>query len=263
MKKATSLVIAVGALALCAVTAQAQNWGLFSTYTDTLVTYHNIGGVLTTNLGANTWNNPAGPGPSFFNITAWGTDGDAAANNGYRLRSPSGGGADRAYNANLYYTSSDGYGSPDGYTVTTGLTPNTLYTIAMYGIIGGSKDTLSYSLNDGGTWSSPIDEPVVNAGIGANWLVHSTTDAFGTPMAARDGDTRFRIIIGEKMSDATGKIVVGFRDPNLRSVGGTSDRGRIDGFAFAEGGLAIVPEPTTFALAGLGAAALLIFRRRQ
>ena len=138
------------------------------------------------------------------------------------------------------------------------MTPGQNYSVAMFAIQGGTKDTVSTILDLGATWSSPIDTPVIEAmlGNGADWLAHSTTDALGGP-GVKDGDTRFRILIGNQMADSGGTVIVGFRDPNVRSTGGSSDRGRIDGFAAAA-----VSEPTAVALAGLCAGGLLILRRR-
>jgi len=274
MKQQTTVITAIAVLVLSVASTQAQDWSKFGNYTDAKVTLHFDNSVppaaiLPPNFDANTFADPA----STVSINAYTSDGDTATYGGFRWldqASPygnTGGGANRAYGGNLYFMRSDysPIGSPDGYTRITGNLPNTEYTIAMYSIQGGAKDTVSYSLDQGVTWSSGagiIDQPVIQSMLwgGADWLAHSTTDAIGTPTGIKDGDTRYRIILGTMISDANGDLVVGFRDPNWRSTGGTSDRGRIDGFAVA---LGQVPEPTSMALAGLGAAAMLIFRRRK
>ena len=172
-----------------------------------------------------------------------------------------GGGSANSYGGDLYFFRSDysPVGSPDGFTRISGLAPGQRYSVALFAVQGGTKDTVSTSLDLGASWSTPIDTPVIESmlGAGADWLAHSTTDAIGTP-GIKDGDTRYRIIIGSQVANAAGQVIVGFRDPNLRSTGGSSDRGRIDGFA-----VAAIPEPTTIALTGLGAAVLLAFRRRR
>jgi len=148
------------------------------------------------------------------------------------------------------------------------LTEGETYTIAAYTVIGSmQKDTCVFSLDGGATWGPVISGDSITPllGGGANWLQHSSTDAIGTPMAAKDGDTRIRVIIGDAVAGADGNIVVGFRDPNRQFLNPSapSDRGRIDGYAVALGSVDVIPEPTTFALAGLGMAALLITRRRR
>lgn len=264
MKTGISLVVALSALIVAAASTQAQDWSLFGNYTDVSVYEHfdlsnNSLGV---NADVNTWSSPTST-LAADRINAYFNDNFAANLGGfvwYDETANPGGGADHSYGGDLYFYRSDydPIGSPDGYTRITGLTPGQNYSVAMFAVQGGTKDTVSTSLDLGATWSSPIDTPVIESmlGNGADWLAHSTTDAIGTP-GVKDGDTRYRIIIGNQVADAAGEVIVGFRDPNLRSTGGSSDRGRIDGFA-----VAAVPEPIGITLAGLGAAALLIFRRR-
>lgn len=272
MKKISTTLIVAAALVGGALSSQAAvNWNLFS-YTDVLVSHWASGtNIYTTNPGANTWNDPVNLIPP-TEITGWASDGDASANNGFRYRSGtygspfSGGPGNVSYNADAYQTVDNW--SPDGYTQLTGLAANSQYTVALYGVVAANSDknALSYSFNNGVTWSSPIDRAVLMNHLydgSTDFLVDDTADAIGTRdhnWTTSSGDTRFRIVIGTVMSDGTGTIVVGFKDPGQSFSGANNDRGVIDGFAVAPG---LVPEPTTFALAGLGTAALLIFRRRR
>jgi hypothetical protein len=277
MNKTTKALVGVGVLCLSAATLQAQNWGLFTDYTDVVVYQHYDNGTwdsdlgtwavppapLGVNPGVNTWSSPATEFPP-DRINAYPSDFTAAQEGGMRVQE----GQAITYNGTIYRGQSDWTpnGMPDAWTRVGGglLTPGATYTVAAYSVIGGSKDTAIFSLNAGATWTPIIDLASITPllGGGADWLVHSDSDAIGTP-GVKDGDTRFRVIIGDAVADASGNIVVGFRDPNERSTGGSSDRGRIDGYAVALGPVSQVPEPTTFALAGLGAAAMLIFRRRR
>ncbi|TWU27751.1 PEP-CTERM sorting domain-containing protein [Bythopirellula polymerisocia] len=273
MKKAIILAFAIGALVVSSVSTQAGLFDTFTNYTDVSVYEHysasdpinNI--FVPTPLGPNAVNNTFADAAGTTNINAYATDGDTATfGPGFRwldvVGNP-GGGSDRAYNGNLYFYRSDysPNGSPDGYTRIGGLQPGKEYQVGMWSIQGGTKDTVSTSLDLGATWSTPIDTPVIDAAIlagTADWLAHSTADAYGTP-GVKDGDTRFRILLdGTQVANGAGEVIVGFRDPNLRSTGGTSDRGRIDGFA-----VRCVPEPTTLALAGLSVVGLLIRRRNR
>ena len=258
-------ILTVGAMILSSTSTHAQDWSSFGNYTDVSV-YEHFDATLTSlgvNSDVNTWSSPTSTLEA-DRINAYFNDGFAANLGGfvwYDETANPGGGSANSYGGDLYFYRSDydPIGSPDGYTRISGLTPGQDYSVAMFAIQGGTKDTVSTSLDLGATWSTPIDTPVIESmlGNGADWLQHSTTDAIGT-VGVKDGDTRYRIIIGDQIANSSGEVIVGFRDPNLRSTGGSSDRGRIDGFA-----VAAIPEPTTVALAGLGAAALLLFRRRS
>lgn len=271
MKTAISSTLAVGALLCGAHAAQAVDWTQYGNYTDVAVHEHFLTPLnsLGVNADENTWSSPTST-TAADQINAYPDDGFTANFGGFRFLDEAtnpGGGSSAAFGGDLYFIRSDydPIGSPDGYTRISGLTPGQNYSVALFSIQGGAKDTLSISLDLGATWSTPIDTPVIDAAVGAgtaDWLAHSTTDAIGTAVpgdssVAKDGDTRYRILVGYQTADAAGEVIVGFRDPNLRSTGGSSDRGRIDGFA-----VAAVPEPTTVALAGLSMIALLARRRR-
>ena len=149
---------------------------------------------------------------------------------------------------------------PAVYTRVTGLTPDTEYTVRLYGVWTTRNNTwgLSYSLDNGNTWSMSIDRDTINENIvlgGGNW-VDVSDNGVGAPVADPDSDTRAYVIIGSAMSDSAGIMNVGVQGwPNT-----STERGVYDGIALAVG---VVPEPTSFALVGLGAAALMIFRRRR
>lgn len=268
MKTTNMWGLVAGTLVLGAATAHAQPWSAYGNYTDVAVHEHFNSTLQSFGVNAdeNTWSSPSST-TAADEIDGYVSDGFVATFGGFRFfdetDNPAPGLSDRAFGGDLYFFNSAlaPMASPNAFTRITGLTPGQNYSVAMFSIIGGAKDTVSVSLDLGATWSSPIDQPVVEAAIlggSADWLAHSTTDALGTPMAAKDGDTRYRIRIGQQEANSAGEIIVGFRDPHVTSTGGGSDRGRIDGFA-----VAAVPEPTATALIGLAAAALLIRRLRS
>jgi hypothetical protein len=288
MKKVITTLVAAGALTL---SAQAQD-SLFApfigNYVDVLVSTHYDSSLTPyAQVGANTFSSATAP-EFLSQIGGYYNDSAAITNGGWRLRSyngpySAGGGAQYAMNSNIYFIQDQATGEPAGYTKLTGMTPNTVYTLAVWGVVGpgetNPKDALQFSWDNGATWGTVYDATEVSDPLGGgDWLLHDSAfvdGGIGTDTGAllKDasadggGDRRFRIIIGDFTSDGSGNFTIGFRDPGYATkIDGSlngNDRGRIDGFAFAEGDINTVPEPTTFALAGLGAAALLIFRRRS
>jgi hypothetical protein len=287
MKKVITTLVAIGALTISAQANDAQYAPFIGNYTDVLVTTH-YDAALTpyAQVGANTFKGPAAIPPNF--IGGYNSDADAAANGGWRLRAPSpwnvGGGAAYCMNSNLYFVTDVAGANNAGYTLLSGLSPSTTYTLAVWGAVGpgetNPKDALQFSFDQGASWGTVYDATEVSHPTGGgDWLTHDSgfvNGGIGTDTGAllKDaspdggGDRRFRIIIGEFTTGAADtSFWIGFRDPGYATkLDGNkqgNDRGRIDGFAVAEGDLSVIPEPTTFALAGLGAAALLIFRRRS
>jgi len=155
-------------------------------------------------------------------------------------------------------------GDPALFTTITGLVPDTVYTIKLYGVWSGGNNNwnLSYSLNGGASWNIGISRDAIsNAGMlgyGQGW-VDASGDGVGAPVTLGSSDTRSNMIIGTMTSNPSGEITVGVWNHYSSNLINT-ERGVYDGLAYAIG---VVPEPTTFALTGLGAAALLIFRRRN
>jgi len=114
------------------------------------------------------------------------------------------------------------------------------------------------------TGTSTADFVVVawSANLGSDWA----TIFAGKPLALADNNHTGTAFWGSATSGWYGISTVGnnvLLAPSggpYNSVWGTSASGLIQGVNV---NYYVVPEPTTFALAGLGAAALLIFRRRK
>lgn len=247
MKK-SSLTLTAALIALGAVTAQAQ-----FTYVDAIdFSNHPNSPTLDPSGGAGApfWQENtfvAGGGPFVTDL------GNGTSNWRYRNTGPAG-----PLFGTSGYAARRGENDPPVFTTIGGLTSGNTYTIKLYGGWTTANNTwgLSYSLA-GGTWSSTVDRDTIitAAGLGFNQGWVDAADTWIAPSEA-SGDSRGNIIIGTAVADINGEIQVGVQGwPNT-----SGERGVYDGVAWAPG---VVPEPTTFALAGLGAAALLIFRRRQ
>jgi hypothetical protein len=253
MKKTTTTLLATGALILGVATAQAQ-----FTYVDAIDYSLHPDGPLGNPFALsleNTWVKDSGgvltPGAL---ANAWNTDASGTGNL-WRFRNT--GPANVASGTNAY---EGRLGDDEVFTVVGGLNPGDTYTIMLYGVWTTRNATwgLAHSFDEGATWSGNIDSLDVDfakgLGFGQGWV-----DASGNPISVVYGDapdTRGAVIIGTTQVNPDGNLIVGVRAaPNT-----VSERGVFDGIGFAPG---VVPEPTTFALTGLGAAALLIFRRRR
>lgn len=171
-----------------------------------------------------------------------------------------------SWNGNSYQISyADG--DVSGYQAITGLTPNQMYSVAIYGVypfdpsstaVGGSsaRRGLDVSLNGGSTYST-VDNKGANV---IHWVDNST--ALGAAITPdTKADTRFwSWVPGTAMSDGSGNLDIYVQIPAMLSDGEANDRFVLDGFALTAG---VVPEPTTLALAGLGATMLMLIRRRR
>ena len=245
MKKTTTLLAAAVTLALGAVSAQAQ-W----TYVDAIDFSLHPDGPLGDPF-AFPGNENTFIDDGFGNkVAPWVTD---ASGTGALWRYRNTGPANVSYATNSY---EGRLGDDELYTVLTGLTPGETYTLKLFGVWTTANNTwgLAYSLDGGSTWSGTLDRDDVITGIGLGFG-QGWVDTAGNPVVG-SSDTRGNLIIGTMVADGSGQIMVGVRAaPNT-----VSERGVYDGIGYA---LGVVPEPSTFALAGLGAAAMLIFRRRK
>ncbi len=250
MKKTTTLLAAAVVLALGAVSAQAQ-----FTYVDAIDFSLHPDGPLGDPF-AFPGNENTFIDDGFGNKTApWVTD---ASGTGQLWRFRNTGPAAVAVGTSAY----EGRLNDDEvFTILTGLTSGQTYTLSLYGVWTTRNATwgLAYSLDGGSSWSGTIDSLDVefandNLGVGQGWV-----DTLGNKIPTDYGsatDTRGNVIIGTAVADGSGQIMIGVRAaPNT-----VSERGVYDGIGYA---LGVIPEPSTFALMGLGSAALLIFRRRS
>ncbi|HYG22055.1 MAG TPA: PEP-CTERM sorting domain-containing protein [Verrucomicrobiae bacterium] len=193
----------------------------------------------------------------------WGLGDDGAAY-GWRYRTT--GPGVPAYNGTAYTGRypNQGAGAPDPglYMPLSGLLPNTEYFVRVYAIYAQNstnavvssrqKAGAEFSVDGGTTWSI-VDNL---GGATLNWVDNST--ALGAPRDGTAGDTRAWALLPFMLeTDALGNGRLDVRLPQFLTGGLGQDRFSFDGIAIA------VPEPTSFALIGLGAAAMLISRRRH
>jgi len=152
-------------------------------------------------------------------------------------------------------------GDVPGYEAISGLLANQQYSVRVYG---------SYPAN---TTNSPLPGSIYGAEFGydnatwtivdnrggstINWVDNSSE--LGTPVdgTTLTGDTRFWSALPVATTDASGNLNIYLQLPDTLSDGSVPDRFILDGFALQ------VPEPTTLALAGLGATLLMFIRRRR
>lgn len=247
MKKTITTLAAAVVLAVGTIAAQAQ-WSYIDVQDGTLYPPGNTYDVI-------------------FNDTinwALGVDGNSTF--GWRTRSVTGPGAP-AFNqtaySGFYLNQFGGQPDPELYMPVT-LAPSTVYNVRVYASFAnnvtnvnlGSRSRLGaeISLDGGATWQ------LADTRGGGTVQVVDNSSGVGVDLAAplTGGDFRGYILLSSTLTtDGAGNGQVNIRLPQLLTDGSNQDRFHLDGFAFA------VPEPTTLALAGLGAAALLIFRRRQ
>jgi hypothetical protein len=250
MKTSTKFVAAL-ALALGAASIHAQGeW----TYIDVQdgVNYPGAGNTYDANTDA---------------TETWGSGVDGNSAYGWRYRFNSGPGVP-AFGSSAY----SGFGAtnqanfeadPSLYVPLSGLLPDTDYFVRVYAIYPRSATNAvvtsrprlgaEFSLDGEATW-----EFVDSRGSSVlNWVDNSS--GVGAPMTdPLNGDSRAWTLLGAVLrTDGLGNGQIDLRLPMQLPDGSDQDRFHIDGFAIA------VPEPSTFALIGLGSAALMIFRRRR
>lgn len=117
--------------------------------------------------------------------------------------------------------------------------------LAFFGVTGGSPTTDGAGLLDGGATPSPAGTTMPGGNYTMQARAWFNNGAFGTYAAA-----------------VTGNQNAGFSQLfNITATVAPAPANITTAFAAFTAG--VVPEPSTFALAGLGAAALLLFRRRK
>jgi hypothetical protein len=156
------------------------------------------------------------------------------------------------------------YGENDvpGYQLISGLTPGQDYMVMIFGVYpqNSTNSALNvrskYGMNvsfDGETWNT-IDN---HGGAEIHWVDNSSPFGAALPNVG-SGDTRFwSLVPGMATADGSGELKLYLQLPATLTDGLGNDRFILDGFGLA------VPEPSSFALLGLGSAALMIFRRRR
>ena len=241
----------VAAIIGCGVASSQAQWTYYDAADGTFHTNGNTGAWNLYNVGNG---NPAPPADDPFTFSA--SDGQY-----WRFRNT--GPANVSFGGSSYQgRNSEGDG--ELYQTFSGLTPGGTYTVRLYGIwaSGNTSWGLGYSF-DGSSWSASINRDTIHTAWligGGSWVAHDTLNDLGSDIggAPAGGDSRGWIIIGTLTADGAGNARVYVRNHGNPTF--TTERGVFDGIALAEG---IVPEPSSFALAGLASAALLIFRRRK
>ena len=156
---------------------------------------------------------------------------------------------------------------PALYTLLSGLAPNTTYTsVRIYGVYPRSVTNASnkprygaeFSLDAGATWFDVDSHIPSGQYIGGYTWVDNLNGGVGNVLPAPGtGDTRFFSWLPAVTTDANGVVRIDVRIPQYLSDNTLQDRFVLDGYAVQ------IPEPSSLALAGLGIAAFLFFRRRR
>jgi hypothetical protein len=136
-----------------------------------------------------------------------------------------------------------GAGAPESSLVPSSSPPTTFRTGAGAGFLAGTTATFANIPNDSAAGSFELAVWDNSTGLYPTWTAASAAVAAGTLSGGRSPEFTINSIGG-----------VVNTPPNIVGAGG------LQSFSIV---IANIPEPTTVALAGLGAAALLIFRRRK
>jgi hypothetical protein len=135
------------------------------------------------------------------------------------------------------------------------------FTVGLYWAAGADQPVESLALADGGTALNQGAVPVsVLAGLfngGNPFAIQGAGQNEMITVEVRAWDTASGMFAGAAWQGRSGPL-------NVQTGGGATAPGNLfPPLGGIDIQLAIVPEPTSMALAGLGAAALLVFRRRK
>jgi len=159
---------------------------------------------------------------------------------GYLLIGTTGGLAGSTTFAQLLGAS--GAGAPESSLLPSSSPPTTFRTGAAAGFVAGTTATFNNIQPDAAAGSFELAIWDNSTGLYPTWAQASSAVAAGTIIGGRSPEFTLSNIGGTT-----------FTPPNIVNSAGTA----LQSFSV------VVPEPTSVALAGLGAAALLIFRRRK
>ena len=265
MKKTISAITAVAALALGTASSQAQ-W----TYYDVVDGLYHSQSPLVSGGTANTFNALDGSEFTWSNDQASG-DGVVGVTHGTWRHRTSGPGVPAYQEAfSGFYGNGTTTKDPNLYTLISGLSANTYYGVRVYSVFSNNSwdangNQVFNNTRVGGQFS--VDGGSTTIALDSRnpaYLIHAVDNSSGVGTdvvltAKPSGDTRgYQETSLFVLSDASGVARVDWIIPQFISDGTAQDRWHIDGVA-----LTTVPEPTSMALAGIGAAAMLIFRRRK
>jgi hypothetical protein len=150
-----------------------------------------------------------------------------------------------------------------GQTAGTGIASTDGYTVGLY------YSTTAATFDDPTGVATPDGTFLLATGTGATSTFHPSFPGLffnnnDYTIAGNNGSAAYFIVVAYNGADYASSTVRGHSavfsvSPNAGLGGGTAFGTAMQGFQV----LTVVPEPSTFALAGLGLAGLLIFRRRK
>jgi hypothetical protein len=173
------------------------------------------------------------------------------------------------------YTSGNGsiitYGTGSGGSLGTGIQAG--WTVGLYYAAGDILGTIA--ANSAGNGVVGVDlSPALLLGTGAGSTAQSYTSTFNTPgtffspdkfqASAASGATVTVVLVAYEGANYDSAAIRGHSAAfTMPTVAGTSPTPSNVGDFMSSFGVSLVPEPATFALAGLGCAAMLVLRRRR